>query len=435
MAYAKDAYSGMMFDAAFHRLVGKSGIMNASFLSTSSQEQEEEEDGAASSSYYPPVILKELHQKLWKRSSIRVLSSSSLNDELLKVLLLILVKNVQAMRICISAPLSAKPDVEEVVVDSEGVKIVNISVEGLSQATILCSTNFVTSSKSVSMKLRWWHGKVLERQWARWWHSMSTDINNFFPDIECHESISCGVGYIDVIGVNLQLKNDLLIADLYKSLDLVVLVHNLAHKIPRLQQQAADHSQPALGTLLDEITAAELAWEEYGDDIWRLMDRLSEIYYEELSKVHSAGPQEWLAALYSAGVPCAVASTMDQISLLNALIRMGLDKSEAVRYVVHGFNTIIIESRQLSQKRMEWTPPRIGSWILCPRDQRGRELDPLSQRLEWPGFMQNVVVVTHHSRAAPLSVRSLVHKDLEEILPAKYLIDIGIKEPLENNLE
>ncbi|EFJ04328.1 hypothetical protein SELMODRAFT_432515 [Selaginella moellendorffii] len=39
---------------------------------------------------------------------------------------------------------------------------------------------------------------------------------------------------------------------------------------------------------------------------------------------------------------------------------------------------------QLSQKRMEWTPPQIGSWILCPGDQSGRELDPLSQRLEWP---------------------------------------------------
>ncbi|EFJ05494.1 hypothetical protein SELMODRAFT_431514 [Selaginella moellendorffii] len=328
--------------------------MNDSFLSTSSKEQGEEEDGAASSGYYPPVILKELHQKLWK---------------------------------------------------SEGVKIVNISVEGLSQATILCSTNSVT--KSVSMKLRW----VRLLVWS--------------------------VGYIDSVGVNFQ--------------------------SPRLRQQASDHSRPALGTLLDEITAAEVAfvldlamsadWHQLssvtamdvykstpdltksqelqrlghrwrkvsflyrffvftifaekiiGDDPdkekrrlivcstskhdlervlasaeYGLMNRLSEIY----RAFQGAGPREWLAALYSAGVPCAVASTMDQISLLDALIRMGLDKSEAVRHVVHGFNTIVVESRQLSQKRMEWTPPRIGSWILCPGDQSGRELDPLSQRLEWP---------------------------------------------------
>ncbi|EFJ12148.1 hypothetical protein SELMODRAFT_158239 [Selaginella moellendorffii] len=70
-----------------------------------------------------------------------------------------------------------------------------------------------------------------------------------------------------------------------------------------------------------------LAWAEHGDDIWRLMNRLSEIYCEELSKVEAmAGLREWLAALYSAGVPCAVASTLDRISLLDALVRMGLDK-------------------------------------------------------------------------------------------------------------
>ncbi|EFJ04321.1 hypothetical protein SELMODRAFT_432522 [Selaginella moellendorffii] len=266
--------------------------MNASFLSTSSQEQGEEEDSAASSGYYPPVILKEPHQKLWK---------------------------------------------------SEGVKIVNISVEGLSQATILCSTNSVT--KSVSMKLRW----VRLLVWS--------------------------VGYIDSVGVNFQ---------------------------------AADHSRPALGTLLDEITTAEvpfvldlamsadwhqlssvtamdvykstpdltksqelqrlghrwrkmirrlivcstskhdlervLAWAEYG-----LMNWLSEIY----RAIQGAGPREWLAALYSAGVPCAVASTMDQISCW-------MHSSEWV-----STRAVVTEEDGMDSTK-DW------------------ELDPLSWRPEWP---------------------------------------------------
>ncbi|EFJ12149.1 hypothetical protein SELMODRAFT_20285, partial [Selaginella moellendorffii] len=183
---------------------------------------------------------------------------------------------LQTMRIRIGAPLSAKPDVEEVAVDSEGVKTVNIPVEGLSQVTIQCSTDFVTSSKSVSMKLRRVRLLGLEGAGKTSLYyalmgqgggvSMNTDTDGFFPDMEWREGVSCGVGYVDAAGVNLQdlsyeseqLKNELSRADPYKSLDLVVLVHNLAHKIPRLRQQAADHSRPALGTLLDEITTADV---------------------------------------------------------------------------------------------------------------------------------------------------------------------------------
>ncbi|EFJ09923.1 hypothetical protein SELMODRAFT_427745 [Selaginella moellendorffii] len=194
-----------------------------------------------------------------------------------------------------------------------------------------------------------------------------------------------------------QLKTDLLRVDLYKSLDLLASITiMIAYK-----------STPDLTVLVNLCPYT--------------VHGCSGTSKSPLQRNSGgAGPQEWLAALYSARVPCAVASTMDWISLLDALIRMGLHEyiqlSEAVRHVVHGFNTIVVESRQLSQMRMEWTPPQIGSWILCPRDQSGHELEWL--RL-W--FMQNVVLVTHHSRVAPLSIQSLVRKDLEEILPPKDL--------------
>ncbi|EFJ11959.1 hypothetical protein SELMODRAFT_425760 [Selaginella moellendorffii] len=215
------------------------------------------------------------------------------------------------------------------------------------------------------------------------------------------------VGYIDSVGVNFQdlsydeeqLKNGLLRADPYKS--------------PRLRQQAADHSRPALGTLLDEITTAEvpfvldlamsadwhqlssvtamdvykstpdltksqelqrlghrwrkkkllemirrlivcstskhdlervLAWAEYG-----LMNWLSEIY----RAIQGAGPREWLAALYSAGVPCAVASTMDQISCW-----------------MHSSEWVSTRAVVTEEDGMDST--------------KDRELDPLSWRPEWP---------------------------------------------------
>ncbi|EFJ05980.1 hypothetical protein SELMODRAFT_431102 [Selaginella moellendorffii] len=196
----------------------KSGIMNASFLSTSSQEQGEEEDGAASSGYYPPVILKEPHQKLWK---------------------------------------------------SEGVKIVNISVEGLSQATILCSTNSVT--KSVSMKTK--------------------------MDINCHESVSRSVGYIDSVGVNFQdlsyeeeqLKNDLAMSADWHQLSSVtaIQVHSRLDKVPGTAETGTSlEEEKIIGDDLDKekwrlvvcSTSKHdlervLAWAEYG-----LMNWLSEIY-------------------------------------------------------------------------------------------------------------------------------------------------------------
>lgn len=71
-----------------------------------------------------------------------------------------------------------------------------------------------------------------------------------------------------------------------------------------------------------------LCWGEAGNEAERLKMRLSEIFYEELLKLQAPmeGLKEWLEALYTAGVPCAVASSLDRYNLLAALQRMGLRK-------------------------------------------------------------------------------------------------------------
>ncbi|EFJ09654.1 hypothetical protein SELMODRAFT_427839 [Selaginella moellendorffii] len=220
-------------------------------------------------------------------------------------------------------------------------------------------TDFVMSSKSVTrwVRLLDW-SRVLERPlyYALMGQgggiSMNTDTNDFFPDMEWHESVYCGVGYIDVAGVNLQdlsykeeqLKNDLLRADPYESFDL-------------------------------------LAWVEYGDDIWRLMNRRSEIYYEELSKMlaHENGWQLGVrCAVHWIGLACWMHSSEWVSMSTSNWHRRGWNGHH------HGLGASFVPETRVAV-----------SWILCPRDP------------------------------APVSVRSLVHKDL---------IDIDIDEPLKKNL-
>eukprot|EP00249_Psilotum_nudum_P015276 c25237_g1_i1 orf=605-1768(-) len=71
-----------------------------------------------------------------------------------------------------------------------------------------------------------------------------------------------------------------------------------------------------------------LCWGEIEGDLNRMKMRLAGIYYEKLSKLHAPmdGLKEWLNALRTAGVPCAVASCLDRFNLLAALQRMGLYK-------------------------------------------------------------------------------------------------------------
>ncbi|CAI7824121.1 unnamed protein product, partial [Closterium sp. NIES-54] len=69
-----------------------------------------------------------------------------------------------------------------------------------------------------------------------------------------------------------------------------------------------------------------LFWASDEPTIASLKDRLSELYCRQLSKVRTPldGVQEWLDALQKAGVPCAVATSIDRLTLLSALDRMKL---------------------------------------------------------------------------------------------------------------
>ena len=73
-----------------------------------------------------------------------------------------------------------------------------------------------------------------------------------------------------------------------------------------------------------------LDWgDEFSDiEIKRLSKRLATLYSEELSLVQAPmeGLSTWLGALFNAGVPCAITSSMDRLSLLAVLQRLGLLK-------------------------------------------------------------------------------------------------------------
>lgn len=71
-----------------------------------------------------------------------------------------------------------------------------------------------------------------------------------------------------------------------------------------------------------------LGWVDTNSSVDHFKARLAKIYYEKLSKVRAPreGLKEWLEALATAGVPCAVASSLDRFNLLGALQRMGLYK-------------------------------------------------------------------------------------------------------------
>lgn len=96
-----------------------------------------------------------------------------------------------------------------------------------------------------------------------------------------------------------------------------------------------------------------LCWQKGESELEQLKSRLSQLYYENLLQVRSVatwilctarntlylyifmlvqletpmeGLKEWLDALYTASIPCAVVSCLDRRNMLESLQRMGLTK-------------------------------------------------------------------------------------------------------------
>ncbi|KAF0925882.1 hypothetical protein E2562_018686 [Oryza meyeriana var. granulata] len=78
----------------------------------------------------------------------------------------------------------------------------------------------------------------------------------------------------------------------------------------------------------DHVLRKVLYWAKEESQMERLKARLIELYYENLFKLDTPvkGLREWLDAVQTAGIPCAVASSLDRRCMIEALDRMALSK-------------------------------------------------------------------------------------------------------------
>ncbi|OVA17253.1 HAD-like domain [Macleaya cordata] len=78
----------------------------------------------------------------------------------------------------------------------------------------------------------------------------------------------------------------------------------------------------------DHVLRKVLFWEKGESEVERLKSRLSELYFENLLKLKTPieGLKEWLDAVYTARIPCAIVSCLDRRNLVEALQQMGLNK-------------------------------------------------------------------------------------------------------------
>lgn len=150
----------------------------------------------------------------------------------------------------------------------------------LNEVVIHCSSDFVTTSKKAHLRIR--RVRLLGLEGAgktslyRALLGRVREMTNFsyediLPETNYQEDIAGGISFIDSAGVNLQdlpgevsrLREELSFGrgELHKKIDLVVLVHNLAHKIPLLHRRVdVTEPRPALLLLMDEVTAAGIPW-------------------------------------------------------------------------------------------------------------------------------------------------------------------------------
>ncbi|KAK6122213.1 hypothetical protein DH2020_044041 [Rehmannia glutinosa] len=153
-----------------------------------------------------------------------------------------------------------------------------IHPDGLDDFVVFCTTDFSTVAKEVHVRTRRVRliglegaGKTsLLKAILNQGKAISTTTLETLPmDVDVREGIAGGLFYSDSTGVNLQNLNmegsrfrDELwkgIRDPNQKIDLVVLVHNLSHRIPRYGQSSASQP-PALALLLDEAKSVGVPW-------------------------------------------------------------------------------------------------------------------------------------------------------------------------------
>ncbi|XP_057509883.1 5-amino-6-(5-phospho-D-ribitylamino)uracil phosphatase, chloroplastic [Actinidia eriantha] len=95
-------------------------------------------------------------------------------------------------------------------------------------------------------------------------------------------------------------------------------------KIP----ENGDNQRQLLYASADHAIHKILHWEKAESELDRMMLRLSQIYYDNMLKLSEPmdGLKEWLGAVSTAHIPCAVVSSLDRRIMVQALERMGLKK-------------------------------------------------------------------------------------------------------------
>ncbi|KAA3453501.1 Haloacid dehalogenase-like hydrolase (HAD) superfamily protein [Gossypium australe] len=80
--------------------------------------------------------------------------------------------------------------------------------------------------------------------------------------------------------------------------------------------------------IIGDVRGDILRWETIESEVDRLKSRLSQIYYDNLPKLRKPmeGLEEWLDAVSTAHIPCAVVSSLDRRNMVDALERIGLKK-------------------------------------------------------------------------------------------------------------
>ncbi|MED6197750.1 hypothetical protein PIB30_059560 [Stylosanthes scabra] len=89
-----------------------------------------------------------------------------------------------------------------------------------------------------------------------------------------------------------------------------------------------DMQRLALYAGVDDVLHKHFLSDETQNEMERLKLRFSELYYDNLLKLERPmeGLRDWLEAVHTARIPCAVVSSLDRKNMVEALERMGLNK-------------------------------------------------------------------------------------------------------------